>query len=127
MISRRKLAATIAEQLIESSDQSSVMKQLAAYVIENNLEAEVDRIITDVNRYLAAKGHVLARVTTARSLDAATKNLISHHIKQLSDNKTEVIIDEQVDPSIIGGVIIQTPDKQLDLSVASQLKQLRNA
>lgn len=127
MISRRKLAASIAERLNSDESQSLIIKQLAAYIIEHNLESEADRIVADINSQLVRYGKVLTKVVTARPLDSSTRQQIIDYMQQSTGDKVEVVLSESVDPEIIGGIIIETPDQRLDISVVSQLKQLHNA
>ncbi|MFD1553133.1 ATP synthase F1 subunit delta [Putridiphycobacter roseus] len=63
-------------------------------------------------------------LTSAIELDAATKEKIISKIKTITTGKIELV--EKIDPSIIGGFIINIEDKQIDSSVASKFSNLKN-
>lgn len=69
------------------------------------------------------KGITPLTIISANPLDAATKATILSKLQGLVSDKTEVT--EKIDPSLIGGFIVRTGDKQIDASVASQLNNLK--
>jgi F-type H+-transporting ATPase subunit delta len=66
---------------------------------------------------------VLAYVTTAETMNDTTRQAILSKAQSLTSEK--VTIQEKVDAALIGGFIIRVGDKQLDASIASQIKQLK--
>ena len=62
-------------------------------------------------------------VTSAKGLDAVTKNKVMELVK--SQLKGEVELVEKVDPSTIGGFILKIGDQQIDRSVSRQLSTLK--
>jgi len=71
----------------------------------------------------AEAGRVRATATTAVELATADRARIS---KQLADNLgKEVRLDVKVDPTILGGLVLQVGDLLIDASVAGKLVQLR--
>lgn len=125
MLSRRLIARYIADQLESGKKVSDVTMQLAAYIVEHRLEKETERIINDIRHELAEKGSSSATVITARPLVAELRKNIEAYIKS-DTGATHVTLIERVDPALLGGIVIETPDKRLDASVVSKLKQLRN-
>ena len=67
----------------------------------------------------------VARVTTVVALDEATraKALDAAH-KLFGD---DVMLEEAVDPSIVGGVILESGSQRYDASVRTQLAALRKS
>lgn len=66
---------------------------------------------------------VTGTIISSSALDAATKQNI---IEKLSTTfHRNLKLQEEVNPSLMGGFIIRIDDKQIDASVASKLKQLR--
>lgn len=124
MISRRLLARTVASQLISGASKKRVTQQLAAYIVTHKLHKQVEMIVADIEHELAKQGMVQATVTTAHPLSAGLRTQLHDYI-QSSTAASMVVIDEEIDASIIGGVIVQTPDKTLDLSIATQLRRLK--
>jgi F-type H+-transporting ATPase subunit delta len=66
---------------------------------------------------------VLAFVTTAEVMNESTRQAILNKAQSLTTET--VTIQEKVDSDLIGGFIIRVGDKQLDASIASQIKQLK--
>ena len=126
MISRRILSQSVASQLLEGKNRTELLRQLAAYIVTNKLENETDLLLADINRELAQKGQVLAHVTTAHAIDSLTRESIASYVREASD-ANHVTLEEHIDEALIGGAIIETPLARLDVSIASQLKQLRNS
>lgn len=62
-------------------------------------------------------------VTTATPLDQDLRQEVMTYIKKQTDSKIE--LKENIDKSLIGGAIIRMDDKQLDASISSSLKLLK--
>tara|TARA_B100000945_G_scaffold307903_1_gene296887 strand:- start:34 stop:591 length:558 start_codon:yes stop_codon:yes gene_type:complete len=62
-------------------------------------------------------------VTTAVPLDAELRNDLMNYIKKATNSDIE--LKENVDDSLIGGAIIRMDDTQLDASISSSLKSLK--
>ena len=71
---RRKLAQHAAERLL--AGDAAVIDELAALIIAERREREVDLLVQDIEAELAERGTVVATVESARALDAATKDAI---------------------------------------------------
>jgi F-type H+-transporting ATPase subunit delta len=76
---------------------------------------------TQYNEY---KGIGRASVTTAVPLDAKLRGEIEKIVKDLS-NRKQIDLTEKVDPSLIGGFILNVGDRQIDASIKSKLKSLK--
>jgi F-type H+-transporting ATPase subunit delta len=75
--------------------------------------------------YKMDKGIESATLTTAVALDDDTRAQVLDFIKQ--QGVSQVDLTEQVDESLIGGAILRLGDKQLDASVARQIKDLKQS
>lgn len=73
--------------------------------------------------FAAQKGEVKAIVTTAIALTAELKQQVLQEAKKLSDKKA--ILENKIDPSIIGGYILKIGDMQYDASVSNQLNTIK--
>ena len=78
-------------------------------------------------KYLALydkhQGKVIATVTTAVPLDAATEKKVLEKAKALS--AAEVTLENRVDPSIIGGFILRVGDLEYNAAITQQLEQYK--
>ena len=75
--------------------------------------------------YKIEQGIESATLTTASELNQNTRQQVLDFIKKQGANKVE--LKEYVDKSIIGGAILTLGDKQLDVSVARQIKDLKKS
>jgi len=73
--------------------------------------------------YTLQKGEVKATVTTAIPLTAELEVQILKRAKELSGK--EALLENKIDPSIIGGYILKIGDMQYDASLSNQLKALK--
>lgn len=123
-LSRRSIAGYVAEQLEAGVTAASVQKQVAAYLIESRRVNELDLLVRDIHYSLAERGIVAAKISSAFQLESTTKKAIEQFIKSETKAKT-VITTEIVDRTLLGGVKIDIPDKQLDQTVLHTLTKLR--
>lgn len=119
-LSRRKIAAHLADELVAGR---SIVKQLAAYLVESKRTREAKLMIRDIESALSDRGIVLADVSTARELASDTKKEITNYVKQVSGAKS-VELRSHVDPYLLGGVRIDTPGNRLDKTLRHKLNQL---
>lgn len=85
-----------------------------------NLPRVAEEFIEMANR---EQGIVVASVTTAIPLDEKGQKDVEARIKRLSGAK-HVEVRNQVDPSIIGGIVARIGDELYDGSVRTQLAQI---
>ena len=71
---RRKLAQHAAERLL--AGDAAVIDELAALIIAERREREIDLLVQDIEVELAERGTVVATVESATPLDEATKDEI---------------------------------------------------
>ena len=122
-ISRRRLAIFIVDR-IEAGQRAQVLRELAAYIVEEGLVREADLIASEIEAEFASRGHVVADVMSARALDDASRSQLTEFIAREANART-VELREEVDADLIGGVVIETPGKYFDSSLKSQLQQLK--
>lgn len=73
--------------------------------------------------YDASQGRKLVRVSTATPLDAAAIEKLRPTLRSLSGG--EAMIEQVVDPALIGGIVLRIGDTVYDGSVARRLEQVR--
>jgi ATP synthase F1 delta subunit len=78
---------------------------------------ELDRLWEDANQLLPV------RVTSAVELDAATVSQIGDRIAEQTGRKVD--LSSQVDPDIIGGIVVRVGNSILDASIRNRLESLR--
>ena len=119
MVSRRKLAGFVAEQL-RSGDGAAAVQQAAAYLIETKQTHSVDLLVRDVEELLADRGEVVADITSARPLRSEDRASIAKLL-----GATNLHARETVDPSVLGGVRIAMSGKRLDATLKAKIDSLK--
>ena len=117
--SRRRLAEYVAERLL--ADDGSVIAELAALIITERREREIELIVRDIEDSLARRGVLVATVETATQL---TDNVRAEIVKLL--DASEVKLREIIAPELIGGVRVRTPGAVLDGTIVQKLHTLKS-
>lgn len=123
-ISRRKLAHYTVQGLVSAESGSVVMKQLGAYLVSERRTKEADLLIRDIQTELLKKGRALVTVSSARGLSNESRQTVSDFVMVAYPGVKKVEIIETIDVSLIGGVLLRTPDKRFDASVKRKLEKL---
>ncbi len=84
---------------------------------------EIAELVEEMAREAASE--VEARVVTAVKLDAATTKKIEAALEKALGGKVRLDVD--VDPSILGGLVIRVGDRQMDYSLRTRLQSLKRA
>ena len=123
MISRRATARNFVENL-GKQPTGKLVQALAAELIATRRVNQVDLVLSDIAAELfELRGELHGTVTSAHKLSGSLHDELVKHVKQLSGAKS-VSLSTKVDESLIGGVIIETPTEQYDLSVRHKLDSL---
>ncbi len=117
--SRRRLAEYVAERLL--ADDVSVIAELAALIVTERREREIELIVRDIEDSLARRGVLVATVETATQL---TDNVRAEIVKLL--DASEVKLREIIAPELIGGVRVRTPGAVLDGTIVQKLHTLKS-
>ena len=101
------------------------LKQFIAFVVDQKREDKMFFIAMKFMEMYRMKHNILStNITTATELPEATYDKIKAFIKQTFDADAE--IDVKIDPSLIGGFILDIEHTRMDASVAGQLNALKN-
>jgi F-type H+-transporting ATPase subunit delta len=126
-ISRRALARYSADQLQKGISASKLAGQLASVMIESKLSKQTDFLVNDIISELEQRGRLTAAsITSARPLSENLETELKTALKKLVQVET-VLLNNEVDKSVLGGVRIETPTRVWDSTVARQLRDLREA
>jgi F0F1-type ATP synthase delta subunit len=118
-LSRRQVATYVAEA--KPNDRAARVRQAAAWLVTSRNGDQIDHFVHEVASVLAARGQVMATVTSARPLSPAALAGVKARIKT-SLQATTVELESVVDPSVVGGIMIQTPDAELNATVRRDLE-----
>ena len=118
-ISRRKLAGFVVDRIEHGDNLGHAIEELAAYLIDTKRTRESGLVARSIEDELAARGTVIAHVTSARPIDNEVKEAIQRLL-----NASKVHLTEEVDPTLIGGIRIEAPGKRLDATVKRKILAL---
>jgi F-type H+-transporting ATPase subunit delta len=103
------------------SDLTSAFTRL---LVNKNREGELPEIIVAfIKQYKEYKGIHTVKLTTAVPVSDAIKNQIIDQVRKTSGMQN-IEVESVVDPNIIGGFVLQTGDKLIDVSIAYDLKHV---
>jgi F-type H+-transporting ATPase subunit delta len=117
---RRAIAGKLAKALALDDEPANLLYLLGDRNRLGCLAAIVDHFRDQADQKL---GRVRAKVTSAVALDEATARGLAQKLAEAS--KAEVIVERQVDPDLLGGVVAQVGRFVYDGSVRAQLEELR--
>lgn len=124
-LTRRAVARYVAEQLVSGVDVKKVITQLAAYLVVQHKTKLAERYLADIEVELAARGVVVADVTTARPLSEELRQSVETLIATQTGGR-HVALREHVDQKIIGGMIIRSAGSEYDRSIKRAVRALRS-
>lgn len=75
-------------------------------------------------QYNELKGIEKATVVSAIPLTAVLRDQLGQRLA--AESGKQIILEEKIDPSLIGGFVLRIGDKQIDSSVKHSLRKLRN-
>lgn len=122
---RTRIANLIADNTVKSGASKKFVDEIAAYLISEHRVSELDSLLRDVQMAWAERGVVEVIASSAHPLTATVKADIVTKIKQFYPAATKIIVTEAHDPEVLGGVRLTTADKQLDLSIETQLNKFK--
>lgn len=127
-ITPKKYAESLYQAIQEKKDGKvkPVIENFVKLLVKNNDLSKTDDIISEFIKFWnRKKGIVEAEVISAGKLDGEIVKLLNCYIAKLSRAK-EIILDNIIDKTIIGGVIIRYEDKIFDGSLRNRLKELKS-
>ncbi len=124
-LSRRRVAREWTRLLIaQPNRRAELVQQIAGYVIEQKLTNQLHLFVNDVaDELLAQQKHISADVITAFGLSTNSREHVAELLRKVTGAVT-VALTEVTDPSLLGGIIVRTPQMELDASVKRQLTSL---
>ncbi|HET9722204.1 MAG TPA: F0F1 ATP synthase subunit delta [Candidatus Saccharimonadales bacterium] len=100
-------------------------QEVASYLLSENRTGELDSLGRDLVNYRAMSGLVEVTVVSARQLSSAALTEVKSQVKQIYPKARRIIINQRIDEEQIGGLRLELPDRQLDLTLRSKLNQLK--
>lgn len=122
-ISRTQLAKAFVS-LATDRNQVDLLRGLAYELVSTHRASEAELMLRDINRELLKQRHQIGvDVTAAHKLDAGVRAQLEAQLKKLT-GATTVQTQVRVDGELLGGLVAETPDERLDLSLRHKLEML---
>ncbi len=118
---RRQVAEAVLALMEQQKPQSEIAKQVASYLVRERRTKELNSLVRDMQKIRHRRGGPLEVTTTSASpLTDTIKDTIARTL-----SATNVVFNEVRDEAVVGGVRVETFDRQLDLTIHGRLKSLQ--
>lgn len=110
---------------VANGQQLSVLSiHFLSLLLERDRLAHLPGIVSCYRRLLnEAKGRVEAKVVSAAGLDAAMIERLREQLRGISGK--EVVLQQETDPSLLGGLLVELEGTVYDGSVRTQLEKMK--
>ena len=123
--SRRQLAKYAVDGIIAKQPMSALSSHLAAALIGNKRQKEIELLLRDIDQELEERGLLArAQLTSAYPLSSKLRQEISAKLKKMTGVKN-VVLQEQIDKSAISGFRLETASRSWDKTLARTLAGLK--
>jgi F-type H+-transporting ATPase subunit delta len=118
--SRKKILLQVAKTL----QLSSVTEHFLSLLLDRDRLAFIPAIIASYRQLVnQAKGRIDAKVTAAQPLGSTVVERLRDSLRRLSGK--DVILQEEANPELIGGLVVEFQGKIYDGSVRTQLEKMK--
>ena len=112
-------------KLMKDMGVGSITQNLMGVMAENGRLPETEKVAADFTKLMmAARGEVSATVTSAEPLQDAELADIKAAMGKFLESGQKLNFTVQVDPTIVGGLVIDIGDKHIDLSINTRIKKM---
>ena len=112
--------------IVEKAGLSDLTRKFVGLVARNRrlfaLEAMIDGYLSELAR---RRGEITAQVTSATELSETQLQSVTDAIKQAVGGK--VAVEQSVDPSLLGGLVVRVGSRMVDSSLRTKLRKLELA
>lgn len=115
---------SILRQVIGSQQLSPLTGKFLSLLLDRDRLAYLPGIVSSYRRMLnEAQGRVEARVVSAFALDPAVVEQLRERLRGLSGK--DVVLQQETDPSLLGGLLIELEGKVYDGTIRTQLERMK--
>jgi F-type H+-transporting ATPase subunit delta len=135
----QELSSALGNPSIPLSERAAVLKTVLTKIGAHQLTSNFMSLLLDNNRLVALNdisgafeqyyderiGRIRARVRSAVALDKATLAALEKHLLAVT-GKEQILLETEVDASLVGGIVTHVGDLVFDGSIRTQLNLLQN-
>lgn len=123
----RDAKKTGVNSLLGKNKYSDVTVNFFNLLAENGRLDQTEKVIEAYQQLMTAhRGELSVNVTSAKELDAKTLNRLRDILSKspLAGKAKSLVVNNEVNPTILGGLVIEVGDKTIDLSISSRITKL---
>jgi F0F1-type ATP synthase delta subunit len=124
-VPRNRISAVISSRLAGGENVGQLSAELAAYLLSEKRTGELDSLLRDIQAYRAEQGLVEAEAVSAHPLSAQVRADAEAKVRTVFPEAKQIVITEIIDDSVIGGIRLALPHRQLDLTIRAQLNRFK--
>ncbi|CAK8565104.1 unnamed protein product [Lathyrus sativus] len=115
----------IIQDIASQAKFSDVTKNFLVLLAENGRLKNVDTIAKRFAELaMAYKGEVKATVTTVIALPPEEENALKQTVQEMLGSGAKVKLEQKIDPSILGGLVLEFSQKVFDMSIKTRAQQM---
>eukprot|EP00057_Strongylocentrotus_purpuratus_P033653 XP_792250.2 PREDICTED: ATP synthase subunit O, mitochondrial [Strongylocentrotus purpuratus] len=123
----KKAKISVISDVLKGEKMADSTVNFFGMLAENGRLNKVKEIFVAWTKIMAAhKGEIICKVTTAKTLDASQQKQVQEALKAFIKKGESLQLNLTVDPTLIGGMIVEVGDKYVDMSTASKVRNLTN-
>ncbi|CAI9726658.1 ATP synthase subunit O, mitochondrial-like [Octopus vulgaris] len=124
---KRKDKETALVGVAQKMKYNNLVVNLLGALSENGRIQKISGVIDAFEIIMSShRGEVPCTVTTAKALDAATLKELQAALQLFLNKKEKLILETKVDPTIIGGMLVNIGDRFVDMSMATKIRTYTN-
>lgn len=122
---RYEVARILAERTLGRIDTGEFSQRVAAYLLSEGRTAELEPLLRDIMQYRADHGIVEVIAVSAHPLTDAVRADIERQVQAAFPAAKKIIISEELQDDVVGGIRLELPNQQMDLTVRAQLSRFK--
>jgi F-type H+-transporting ATPase subunit delta len=139
-VENKDLFLLLKSPIINAAKKNSILKTIFDGKIDSLSTAFIDIVVRKgrekilpeimnefIKQYKTINKITSVKLISATALEAAVLDNITKELSSSDSTDEKIELDVEVDPSLVGGFVLQIEDKLYDASVAHQLSKLRKS
>jgi len=125
-LTRSQLASVISNHTYKKGVTKPLTKDVAKILLGTKKTGSLNSLMRDVEKDWADLGYIDVIARSAYPLSLQVKKDIKSLVINNYPKAKHIKIVEDLDASVIAGVILELPDQQLDLTIATKITEFKN-
>jgi F-type H+-transporting ATPase subunit delta len=107
------------------SEQKNISEKVVAFLFKKRMLSKSSDILSRLSNIVnKAESRVVTQVTSVELISHTTSLHLTHFLKERYKAE-EVVLEEKLDKTILGGVRIEVNNEVIDLTIKNQIDQLQ--